>query len=73
MFVYYLRRHIELDGDSHGPAANAIIKQVTKDKPNALRQLYLAALDAMNDRIELWDGLNLAISKYRPARSSGRI
>ena len=73
MFVYYLKRHIELDGDNHGPAANAIIKQVTKDKPNALRQLYLAALDAMNDRIELWDGLNLAISRHRPARSSGRI
>ena len=73
MFVYYLKRHIELDGDSHGPAAKAIIKQVTEDKPNALRQLYLAALDAMNDRIELWDGLNLAMSQDRPAYSSGRI
>ena len=73
MFVYYLRRHIELDGDSHGPAAKAIIKQVTEDQPNALRQLYLAATDAMNDRIELWDGLNLAMSHDRPACSSGGI
>ena len=72
MFVYYLKRHIELDGDSHGPAAMGIIKHVTKDKPNALRQLYLAALDAMNDRIELWDGLNHAISHDQPAISSNR-
>jgi hypothetical protein len=71
MFVYYLRRHIELDGDAHGPAARELIEQITRGQPEALEQLHLAALDAINDRIDLWDGLKQAISPDRPIYSSG--
>ena len=73
VFVYYLKRHIELDGDNHGPAAKTIIKHVTQNRPNELRQLYLAALDAMNDRIGFLDDLILAMSQDRPAYSSSTI
>lgn len=67
MFVYYLKRHIELDGDSHGPAAKIIIGNLTQDNPNALRQLALSAVDAINDRINLWDGLTRALSTGKRA------
>jgi hypothetical protein len=70
MFVYYLRRHIELDGDDHGPAAGKLINQLTQDNPEAIRDLHIAALKAINDRIRLWDGLHQLMSAGMPACSS---
>ncbi|TCV90240.1 DUF3050 domain-containing protein [Sulfurirhabdus autotrophica] len=57
MFVYYLKRHIELDGDTHGPAALKIINELTSDNLTAIQQLADAAEKAINSRITLWDGL----------------
>lgn len=57
MFVYYLKRHIELDADSHGPAVWKIIHELTDNKPDAIYQLKQAANDAIEHRIQLWDGL----------------
>ncbi len=57
MFVYYLKRHIDLDGDTHGPAALKIINELTRDNPTAVQQLTEAAEKAINARIKLWDGL----------------
>lgn len=65
MFVYYLKRHIELDGDSHGPAALKIINELTRDNPDAIQQLKSAALTAMNARLQLWDGLAVALTENR--------
>ena len=57
MFVYYLNRHIELDGDDHGPAAARIINDITRENVHALRALERSAADAIDARISLWDGL----------------
>ena len=63
MFVYYLKRHIELDGDEHGPAAIKIIKSLTKDNQAAMQQLSSSAVDAIDSRIILWDGMLQAMSQ----------
>jgi len=70
MFVYYLKRHIELDGDQHGPAASKLIRQLTQNNPKAIRELYIAALKAINDRIRLWDCLHQLMSACIPACST---
>lgn len=57
MFVYYLNRHIELDGDSHGPATWKIISELTRDDPAAIAQLKSAVEEPINARLGLWDGL----------------
>ena len=57
MFVYYLKRHIELDSDSHGPAALKIIKEITQNQEHGLEQVYLAAERAIQARRLLWDSL----------------
>ncbi|MBU1692285.1 MAG: DUF3050 domain-containing protein [Gammaproteobacteria bacterium] len=57
VFVYYLNRHIELDGDSHGPATWNIIKELVGDDPFANAQVKSAAEEAINARRDLWDGL----------------
>lgn len=65
MFVYYLKRHIELDGESHGPAAWKIINELTRDNPAAIEQLKSAAIVSMNARLQLWDGLAIALAENR--------
>jgi hypothetical protein len=68
MFVYYLNRHIELDGENHGPAAARIINDLTQGNEHALRQLEHSAADAMNARIRLWDGL-LEVMTHNQSRA----
>jgi hypothetical protein len=55
-FVYYLQRHIELDGDSHGPAAQRLIQAELARAPDGLAQTREAATGAMSARRALWDG-----------------
>ncbi len=55
-FVYYLQRHIELDGDSHGPAASRMIQAQLNDDPNGLQEAREAARLALTARCALWDG-----------------
>lgn len=56
-FVYYLKRHIELDGDDHGPAAEKIIREILRDDPVKQSELIRAARDAVSARLMLWDAL----------------
>lgn len=55
-FVYYLQRHIELDGDSHGPAAQLLIEDALARAPNELHATREAARMALQARRALWDG-----------------
>jgi hypothetical protein len=63
-FVYYLRRHIELDGDSHGPAAHALVRNAVRNAPAAECRL-LAGVAAVQQRIALWDALLLHLRTVR--------
>lgn len=65
-FVYYLQRHIELDADSHGPAAEQLANDVVQGDEGALCNLYEAGIAAVEQRIALWDELQrelIAFSK----------
>ncbi len=55
-FVYYLDRHIELDADSHGPAASELISRQLARRPSALKRTRQAAIEALRARGQLWDG-----------------
>jgi hypothetical protein len=62
-FVYYLKRHIELDADSHGPAAQTIISEMLGDDHGATDVMLDAALSAVEQRIKLWDALDSALQQ----------
>ena len=55
-FAYYVRRHIELDGDQHGPLALRLVNSLcdTDEKTTAA---IAAARRAIELRIQLWDGV----------------
>ena len=54
-FAFYVQRHIDLDGDDHGPAARRALIQLAGDDPAAWRSARQVAEDAIAARIALWD------------------
>jgi len=64
-FVYYLQRHIELDGDSHGPAASRLIQSELARRADALQEARDSARLALQARRALWDGAALQLRALR--------
>lgn len=62
-FVYYLNRHIELDGDSHGPIATNMVKELCGDSDEKWRLAMNSAVDSLSARCRLFDGILEAIRK----------
>lgn len=57
MFHYYLNRHIEVDGDEHGPMSLNLVDYFIDNDPIKLMEAEQAALDAIQARIEFFDSL----------------
>lgn len=56
-FEYYLKRHIELDGDEHGPLALKLIDNLCNDQPHKWEEVEATAQKALDLRIALWDSI----------------
>ena len=56
-FKIYLKRHILLDRDNHGPLSMIIMNRICQDDQNRWKQVFESAREAILDRIELWDGI----------------
>jgi hypothetical protein len=68
---YYLSRHIEVDGDSHGPKAKMLLTSLCGDDPQKWAEANATACRALHARIALWDGVVREIDLLpRPRRAS---
>jgi hypothetical protein len=56
-FAYYLERHIELDGNSHGPWAQEMLMALAGHHESTWREATSAAERAITARIRLWDSV----------------
>lgn len=61
VFHYYLDRHIELDGDHHGPMSMRMLELLCENDTAKIAEAEEAALHAIKARIKFWDGVLLAI------------
>jgi hypothetical protein len=68
-FIYYIDRHIELDGDSHGPKGRELLENLLAKSPDGRERALHAACASINARIGLWDGI---LNRLRDSRVSAR-
>ncbi|MPY95199.1 MAG: DUF3050 domain-containing protein [Acidimicrobiia bacterium] len=59
----YLRRHIDLDEDEHGPLARRLVEHLAGDDPHAWQAVEGAALTALGARARLWDSVVAAVEE----------
>ena len=63
-FTYYLKRHIELDGDSHGPWAQEMLTCLAGRRESNWQAAATAAQRAITSRIKLWDSVRTWLQSY---------
>src|SRR6266481_3954764 len=68
-FIYYIDRHIELDGDSHGPMGRELLNDLIANSPHRGERALRAACSSIEARIGLWNG---TLSKLRNGRGRER-
>jgi len=56
-FHYYLERHIQVDGESHGPMSEHLVNYFCKDDPFLIHEAEQAAIVAIKARIKLFDDI----------------
>ena len=60
-YKYYLDRHIEVDGDHHSHLALAMTAELCGEDDDLWKEAEQVAIDALQQRIHLWDAALLAI------------
>lgn len=61
LFKYYFDRHIELDGDEHGPMALEMVSELCGNNPQYWEESAQTSIKALKVRKQLWDGIEKAI------------
>jgi hypothetical protein len=70
ILLYYLERHIEVDGDHHSNLAYQMTADLCGNDDSKWEEATIAVEDALKARIALWDGILEAIEKVKKSWNS---
>ncbi len=60
--IYYFDRHIEVDGESHGPLAMKCLKEICGDNETKILRAQYAGVQALRMREKMWDAVYTEIT-----------
>jgi hypothetical protein len=63
--TYYLQRHIDIDGDEHGPMALEMINELCENDPIKIQEVIQTSKEALDLRIKLWDYIEQQITNKK--------
>ena len=63
--IYYFKRHIEVDGDMHGPMSMEMLSHLCNNDDKKISESSSISKDALISRISLWDGIENEIKQRK--------
>lgn len=68
--IYYLERHIELDGDEHGPLAEKCLKAICGDDKDKWQRALTVGEECLQMRDTLWNQVEKALAQKSGIRAA---
>ncbi|BAW19054.1 hypothetical protein [Ralstonia phage RP31] len=69
-FTYYLKRHIQLDGEDHSVKAAEMLSLELEGNPIRTRTALIAGINAAKSRIALWDAIAAKLEATQAATAT---